>query len=113
MLRKRFGTGNKFGAVRVKLDGFTFASKKEAKRYGELKLLEKAGEIRNLVVHPRYKLELDGVLLCTYVGDFQYQDGMGIVWEDIKGYKNGPAYDLFRLKKNLMAAIAGIEVVEL
>lgn len=106
---------NKFKAVRVTLDGISFASKKEARRYGELKLLEKAGDICNLITHPRYKIEVGGTPVCTYVGDFQYEDialGSSIVWEDVKGYKKGPAYDLFKLKKALMKAVAGIEVVE-
>jgi len=46
--------GNKFGARRVILDGITFDSRKEARRYQQLKLLERAGVIRALQVHPRF-----------------------------------------------------------
>jgi hypothetical protein len=44
----------KFGSKKKVIDGYKFLSLLEAKRYGELKLLERAGEIKNLEVHPRY-----------------------------------------------------------
>ncbi len=41
---------NKFHAIKTKADGYTFDSKREAKRYGDLKHLVAAGEIRDLQV---------------------------------------------------------------
>ena len=49
-------SGNKYGAVTVERDGYRFASKAEARRYETLRMLALAGEIRNVVVHPRFAL---------------------------------------------------------
>jgi dsDNA-binding SOS-regulon protein len=65
---------SKYGAVRTEVDGISFASKKEARRYSELKLLERAGEIADLQLQPRFPLTVNGVRVCTYVADFQYRD---------------------------------------
>lgn len=51
---------SKFNATQVKSDGHTFASKKEARVYAELKLLERAGEITNLELKPVFKFSIDG-----------------------------------------------------
>lgn len=110
-----FGRKNKFKAVAVTIDGIRFASKKEAARYGALKLLEKAGEIRGLEIHPRFKIRVREEFICTYVGDFRYLNdfsGHSVV-EDVKGYKKGSAYNLFKIKKALLFATTGIEVVEI
>ena len=85
---------NKYRNIKTEIDGINFASKAEAKRYGELKLLEKAGEIRNLGLQPEFLLQeqfvsSDGkkVRAITYRADFEYIDaktGEHIV-EDVKG----------------------------
>lgn len=102
----------KYGAKRVKLDGFLFDSKKEANRYGELKLLELRGEICNLEVHPRFPLVVNGVLVCTYVADFRYVNLKPrlprLTVEDTKGVRT----QLYKLKKKLMLALHRIEIVE-
>lgn len=106
---------SKYGNKRTEVDGIVFASKKEAARYQELRLLEKAGKISTLVLQPRFDLKVNGFKVCTYVGDFLYNDlggkGSGAwisVLEDVKGVKT-PAY---RLKKKLMKAVLGIEIQE-
>ena len=99
----------KYGAIRTEVDGIVFASKKEARRYRELSLLQKAGLISNLGLQPKYRLLVKDELICTYIGDFIYlSSGGGIVVEDVKGFKT-PVY---RLKKKLMKAIYGIEIKE-
>jgi hypothetical protein len=102
---------SKYGAKRTEVDGVTFASKAEARRYGELKLMERAGEIENLTLQPRYRLDVNGVKVCAYVGDFfYYRIGQkGPVVEDVKGVST-PVY---RIKKRLMKAIYGIDIVEI
>lgn len=99
------------------LDGYRFASMKEAKRYGELKLLLAADRITDLIVQPVYKIEINGELVCKYVADFTYLQrinaaGLVEVVEDVKGRKAGVQYQMFRLKAKLMKAILGIEVRE-
>lgn len=104
---------SKYRSVRTTVDGIAFASKKEARRYGELKILERGGCISQLVLQPRFKLVVDGVEICTYVGDFQYwANGDVVIVEDVKGMRRGKSYELFKLKARLMKALYGIEVVE-
>lgn len=105
---------SKYGAVRTEVDGISFASRKEARRYSELKLLERAGEIADLKLQPRYPLVVNGVKVCTYVADFSYHPTFrGAVMaqatvEDAKGFKT-PEY---KLKAKLFAAIHGFPVTE-
>jgi hypothetical protein len=100
---------SKYGAVRTEVDGITFASAREAKRYGELKLLERADEIRGLVLQPRFKIMVNGLLICTYVADFAYfeRGHWTQTVEDVKGVQT-PA---FKLKRKLMKAVHHIDVV--
>lgn len=94
---------NKYHARKCVVDGIEFDSQKEARRYGELKLLEKAGVIQQLVLQPKYtlqpKFKLNGKThrAITYKADFEYtQNGERIV-EDVKGYKT----QSYKIKKKL------------
>lgn len=98
----------KYGAIKTVVDGITFASKKEAKRYTELKLLERAGEISRLELQPRYDITINGVKVCTYVGDFRYFTKAKQVLEDCKGFKT----PLYRLKAKLVRALYNVEILE-
>lgn len=92
--------------------GQRFDSKAEAKRYLELRLMERAGLIRELVCQPRYDLHgLDGSIACRYRGDFSYVDmSLGAnVCEDVKG---APNTAVFRIKAKLLAAEHGVRIVE-
>lgn len=103
--------GHKFNAVKTIVDGHKFASKAEVRRYGELKLLEKAGEIFFLTLQPRYDLELETpeVTLGAYVADFSYMLGSKLVVEDVKGVKTA----LYRWKKKHFEAQYGITITEI
>lgn len=90
------------------VDGVTFASKAEARRYSELKLSEKAGQIASLKVHPEFYLEVNGVQICKYVGDFGYYANGRYVLEDVKGVRTA----VYQLKKRLMLACLAIPIVE-
>lgn len=99
---------SKYGASKQTVDGITFDSKAEAERYSILKLLEKAGKIQRLEVHPVYPLVVNGMKIGKYIGDFHYlENGAGIL-EDVKGVKTA----VYRLKKKLIKAIYGIEIRE-
>ena len=98
----------KYGAIKTVVDGITFASKKEAKRYTELKLLEREGEISRLELQPRYDITINGVKVCTYVGDFRYFTKAKQVLEDCKGFKT----PLYRLKAKLVRALYNVEILE-
>jgi len=90
------------------VDGFTFDSRREANRYLELKLLERSGEISNLELQPRYDLIVNGKNCGFYKADFRYQEGEKTITEDAKGMKTA----VYSLKKKLVKAIYGIEIVE-
>ncbi len=96
----------KYRNTPTEVDGFRFASKKEAKRYGELVLLERAGEIVDLRLQPRYPLKVNDILVGTYVGDFTYRDKDAWVTEDAKGMQT----PVFKLKAKLFEALYGREI---
>lgn len=99
---------NKYGETRTTVDGISFHSAKESRRYRELKILEAAGEIRQLLLQPRFKIKIDGQLVCTYVGDFQYTTKEGkYITEDVKGMDT----PLSKLKRKLLLITQGIDVV--
>lgn len=89
------------------IDGLRFASKAEAKRYTELRLLERTGHIHDLKVQPRYELAVNGTKVCTYVGDFAYLDGSGAPrTEDVKGVLTPE----FKIKARLFRILMGREI---
>jgi hypothetical protein len=101
---------SKYRAVRTTVDGVTFASRAEANRWQELRLLERAGHIADLEYQPRYPLRVNGIVVATYVADSRYRDVLRdrLVVEDVKGVRT-PVY---RLKKKLMRACHGIDITE-
>ena len=105
----------KYRNTKVFVDGHTFDSKKEAKRYYELRLLEKAGEISNLQLQVKFVLipsqRIDGKLVereCAYKADFVYQEKGETVIEDTKGFKTKD----YVIKRKLMLFIHGIRIKE-
>ena len=99
----------KYRNTRTEAHGKTFASKKEAKRYDEVLLLQKAKQINSLKCQHRFPLKVEGVLVATYVADFFYHDirtGKQVV-EDVKGLK----LPLFEIKAKLLKILHGLEVV--
>lgn len=100
---------SKYHAVPTVIDGIRFASKAEARRYQELLVLQRAGEIRELELQPRYRLHVNGWKLGEYRADFRYRtrDGETVV-EDVKGMLT----PMYRWKKKHVAAEYGVDVVE-
>lgn len=104
---------NKFNARKTTYNGVVYDSKKEAKRAFELDLLIKKGEIKKVETQPEFDIIINGMRVCKYKADFKviYPDGK-IVYEDVKGLKQGAAYQVFRLKKKLVKAVFGIDIIE-
>jgi hypothetical protein len=81
----------KYNARKVEIDGYTFDSQREAEQYQYLAALERAGQISNLEVHPRFtlfpRLYQNGKVLrpIRYTADFRYQEEGVDVVEDVKG----------------------------
>ena len=106
----------KYGNRKVIHDGIEFDSMKEANRYCELKLMQRAGVISDLQLQVPFELipsqRIDGNVVeraVNYVADFTYNgpDGVQVV-EDTKGYKT-PEYII---KRKLMLYVHGIRIVE-
>jgi len=113
----------RYGNVRKPVhDGIRFDSKREFLRYMDLKLREKAGEIKDLRVHPKYPITIGGVPIMvalnqhkpwgrhlTYEADFEYWElSSNRTWvsviEDVK-MQSGHRTDVYRLKRALMKAM--------
>lgn len=100
---------NKYNAKPTIVDGYRFPSRREANRYAELKLMERAGLIQELELQVTYPLEVNGQKVSSYRADFRYKEHGKTVVADAKGF----ATDVFRIKKKWMAAQYGIEIVEI
>lgn len=119
---------NKYGSKKMSYDGKQFDSKREAKRYSELQILEKAGAISELQTQVKFVLiptqrEPDSVGVrggikkgkviereVDYIADFVYKNSAGkIVVEDTKGYKTKD----YILKRKMMLLFHGIRIVEI
>lgn len=120
---------NKYQSIKTTVNGITFDSRKEARRYQELLLLQRAGVIRDLKMQVKYVLipaqyEVyerygkngqrlkDGEKLiekeCAYFADFVYEENGKMVVEDTKGVKTKD----YIIKRKLMLYIHGIRVKE-
>lgn len=101
---------SKYNAHRTVVDGRTFDSKAEARRYTELQLLLRAGEITRFDMQPRLVFREQGEPMFTYVADFRYIDvksGRQVI-EDVKGVRT----DVYKLKKKLIERQHGITITE-
>lgn len=119
---------NKYHSKKVEFDGIVFDSKKEAKRFAELSLLETAGTISDLQRQVKYVLipaqrEPDTVGArggikkgktiekeCAYIADFVYKDLTlnETVVEDTKGFRTKD----YIIKRKLMLYIHKIRIKE-
>jgi hypothetical protein len=102
----------KYHNVPTEVDGHRFDSKKEAERYAALVKAERAGEIRDLEIQPRFPLIVHQENCGAYVGDFSYVTRAGeAVVEDVKSAatRKLPTY---RLKRRLVWALYGLTIRE-
>ena len=95
---------SKYNNKKTTIDGIKFDSKGEGRRYCELKLLEKAGAIKELELQPKFELQptfrKNGKThrAITYTADFKYKDDKGkIIIEDYKGMET----QTFKMKKKM------------
>ncbi|MFV0411464.1 MAG: DUF1064 domain-containing protein, partial [Paracoccus sp. (in: a-proteobacteria)] len=102
---------------KTEVSGVIFDSRKEAKRYQELKWLEKIGDIEDLELQPKFifklpdgtpiKNHIKGSKTLTYIADFKYKNSENkIIVEDVKGFIT-PVY---RIKETLMWVLYGIKI---
>ena len=109
---------NKYRNRKIIVDGIEFDSKLEAKKYRELKLLEKAGLIKNIrrqvkfELQPKYKKNNKSIRSINYVADFTYYDVKKgkLIIVDTKGFKT----DVYKLKKKMFEYIyPKLEITEI
>jgi len=101
---------SKYGAIKTEVDGITFHSRKEAARYQELILRQKAGEITDLELQVSFPCAVNGKIICKYIADFWYydlQENCQVI-EDVKGFKT-PVY---KIKKKLVESIYDLKITE-
>lgn len=119
---------NKYNSQKCSIGNEVFDSRREARRYSELCLLEQAGQIKNLQRQVKFVLipaqkesfvipKKDGTLKlsmrvvereCSYIADFVYEENRMIIVEDTKGCKTKD----YIIKRKLMLYIHGIRVRE-
>jgi len=103
---------NKFNAIKTTIDGITFDSKREARRWQELKMLERAGEIERLERQVPFALVVEGQKIATYTADFRYWTTAfpkERVVEDVKSAPTAKKRDFVLIRK-LMRAIHEVDV---
>ncbi|MBC8186482.1 DUF1064 domain-containing protein [candidate division KSB1 bacterium] len=96
---------SKYHSIKTIIDGHKFDSKKEARRYSDLLLLQKSGEIKDLKLQPKYELQprfiwkKKVIRPIYYVADFEYFDLIDneLVVEDTKGFQTKE----YKLKRKL------------
>jgi len=109
---------NKFKAKKTIIGDLKFDSRKEADYYCLLEFQKKAKNEADRVVEielqPRFDMIVNGIDCGFYKADFKvkYANGKTKII-DVKGLKQGSAYQLFRLKKKIIEAIYKIEIIEI
>lgn len=114
---------SKYNNEITEIQGRKFASKKEANRYKDLLLLEKAGVIKDLEcqvpyeLQPSYKQDNKTIRAIKYVADFVYKEKIKSdvceMWkeviEDTKGYRT----EIYKIKKKMFEYKYGVKIREL
>lgn len=126
MAWKRYN-GRKYGNKKVIVNGIEFDSKKEAMRYQDLMMLEKAGIIQNLELQHKFVLipaqrepdiigkrggKKPGRLIekeCSYIADFVYMKDGKVIVEDTKGFRTKD----YIIKRKLLLWVHGLRINEI
>jgi hypothetical protein len=107
----------KYHNKKIIVNGITFDSIKESRRYATLFLLERNGRIRNLrlqvkyELQPKYKINNKTIRSINYVADFVYYDtirGCEVI-EDTKGFRT----EVYKIKKKMFEYIYKKEIEEI
>lgn len=101
---------SKYHNIKTSYNGISFDSRKEANRYQELQLMERAGLIRNIELQPRYDLVVNGHKIGFYKADFRYEmvNTGELITEDAKGVRT----PIYVMKCKLVKALYDIDIVE-
>lgn len=126
--REMYQSENKFHSKKITMDGETFDSLKEYRRFCELQLLQRAGKIKDLKRQVKFVLiptqcEPDKIGVrggvkkgriieqeCAYLADFTYTTDAGdYVVEDTKGFRTKD----YIIKRKLMLYMNSIRIQEI
>ena len=101
---------SKYHAKKTRVGDKVFDSKKEANRYAELVLMERAKAIAGLQTQVRFPLipKTSYGKEIVYIADFVYYEDGKLVVEDTKGFRT----DVYKLKKRMLAEKYGIVIKE-
>jgi hypothetical protein len=99
---------SKYGAEKVEIDGKIFDSKRESKRYCQLRYLEMTGEITDLLLQVEFELNPGGTHSLIYRADFVYKRNGEVIVEDSKGFKTRE----YKRKRALMLEVHKITIYE-
>ncbi len=111
MPKRKPSKKNKYNAVKTEYNGVKYDSKKEASRAFTLDVLRKAkgnDRVLNIERQVSYDLIVNNIKIARYVLDFKITYSDRVVHEDVKGVLT-PVY---KLKKKLMKAIHGIDIID-
>jgi hypothetical protein len=106
----------KYRNKKVTVNGITYDSKKEARRHGELLLLERTGQITKLERQVKYVLipsqRINSKVVereVSYIADFRYIQNGELIVEDVKSEitRKEPTYVL---KRKMMLYFHGIQI---
>jgi len=95
---------SKYNNIKTVVNGVVCDSKAEGKRYAELLILQRAGDVRDLRFHPRYELRVGGVLICYYEADWEYVD-LNFPHTETVEDKKGAKTAVYQIKKKLFKAL--------
>ena len=105
---------SKYGNKKTEVDGIIFDSQAEARRYCELRLLERSRAITGLQMQVAYDLAPSIVIQgrkrppLRYNADFVYEKDGELIVEDVKGKPT----EGYRIKRHLMMSVHNIEIRE-
>lgn len=108
---------SKYRNEKITIDGHTFDSQKEGQRYLDLRLMLRAGVIRDLELQKRFVLQ-DGYVFqgrkvqpIAYIADFYYYDNEKkcYVVEDVKGFRT----DMYKIKKKMFEYRYKMPIIEI
>ncbi len=102
-----------FKARSIEVDGHKFPSQLEARRYGNLKLMQMAGDIRNLEVHPRLPMVINGgkVGRGWYEADFKYERYVDGAWRTVyEDAKPRVDYRDAKIRRQVAELVNGVKI---
>jgi hypothetical protein len=109
-----FGTAPKYKNKPIVVKGIKFPSQREARAWGCLELLEKAGRIRDLKRQVTYTIAVNGQTICRYIADFVFEEDRGKgEWVKVVADSKGFPTPVYQLKRKLMRIVLGIEIREM